>query len=402
MRVRRVLARALFAASVLVLLDVGISLLAIRDGMFLGRPIPPFGAITHPVQRSSLQALRDSVESREEPAGPTVFDPDLGWTNRPTPPDHPSRERINSLGARGTREYPLPRPPGSTRALCFGDSFTYSAEVADEEAWAAQLEALDPRVEVLNFGVPGYGTDQALLRYRGLPAELEADAVLVGFLLENIGRNVSRYRPVYNPWTPYVAAKPRFLLGPDGLELLPLPFRDRRSLLEAVEDGTVVSRLEEGDYWPRHRLPGLLRHSSLMRLAAAYFAYEMRRFERLYEEVEGEPFRTTLALFESFRREALARGSRRVAVLVFPREKDLRRLVDGGDRFWSTLLDALAARSIEFLDLAEALLGPYREGVRTGAVGIFLTGDRHLTAAGNRIVAEAVRGWLERDAPVGR
>ncbi|MCI0589491.1 MAG: hypothetical protein L0323_21970 [Planctomycetes bacterium] len=402
MRVPRVLARALIAASAVLLLDIALSLLAIRDGMFLGRPLPPFGAITHPVQRDSLAHLRNSLASAEEPTGPTVFDPDLGWTNRPTPAGDPSLERINSLGARGAREYPLARPAGTTRVMCFGDSFTYGAEVADAEAWTAQLESLDPRVEAPNFGVPGYGTDQALLRFRGLPSELEADAVLIGFLLENIGRNVARYRPIYNPWTPYVSAKPRLRLGPRGLELIPLPFRDRRSFLQALEDGSVVARLGEGEYWPRHELPGLLRHSSLARLAAGTFAYRMRHLPRLYEEVEGEPFRTTLAILETFHREALARGARRAAVLVFPRERDLRRLVDGGDHFWSTLLDALAARSIPFLDLTDDLLGPYREEVRIGSAGLFVAREAHLSAAGNRIVAEAVLRWLRRNPPGGR
>ena len=45
----------------------------------------------------------------------------------------------------------------------FGESFTYCEEVDVSDCWVAQLEHAWAGSEVLNFGVPGYGPDQAWL-----------------------------------------------------------------------------------------------------------------------------------------------------------------------------------------------------------------------------------------------
>jgi len=42
------------------------------------------------------------------------------------------------------------------RVAAYGDSETFGWAVALEETFERQMEAIDPRVEVLNFGVPGY------------------------------------------------------------------------------------------------------------------------------------------------------------------------------------------------------------------------------------------------------
>jgi hypothetical protein len=46
----------------------------------------------------------------------------------------------------------------------YGDSFTFSDEVSDAEAWP-NLLAEELRCEVRNYGVSGYGVDQAVLRF---------------------------------------------------------------------------------------------------------------------------------------------------------------------------------------------------------------------------------------------
>src|SRR5262249_16763091 len=45
-----------------------------------------------------------------------------------------------------------------------GDSITFGYGVRDGETFSAVLEALDPRLEVVDLGVQGYGTDQELLK----------------------------------------------------------------------------------------------------------------------------------------------------------------------------------------------------------------------------------------------
>ena len=52
------------------------------------------------------------------------------------------------------------------RLAVFGDSFTHCDEITYQNCWTSRLESLWPNTEVLNFGVPGFGPDQAWLRYQ--------------------------------------------------------------------------------------------------------------------------------------------------------------------------------------------------------------------------------------------
>ena len=149
----------------------------------------------------------------------------ISGTLATTGPDDKAREAINSIGSRADREYAETPPAGVLRLACFGDSFTHGSEVSTEDTWAYQLEQRDSRLEVLNFGVGGYGTDQALLRFRhaGLRG---AQVALIGLMPENIGRNVNRYRPLWYPATQGCVAKPRFVMTDRGLESVPSPLPD--------------------------------------------------------------------------------------------------------------------------------------------------------------------------------
>src|SRR5439155_12092273 len=80
------------------------------------------------------------------------------------------------------------------RIAAFGDSFTHCDGVANSFTWEYLLERLNPALEVLNFGVGGYGTDQALLRYELEGMAFHPHIAILGFLPENIHRVVSVFR----------------------------------------------------------------------------------------------------------------------------------------------------------------------------------------------------------------
>lgn len=383
-RYRRASLVAIATGLALLAADLALGRWAVRDGLLGDRPLPPFGALPHPRQRAWLAAQRATLD--QPPTGVGRFDPELGWRNEPGACEAGGRRCFDAIGARGRGERAPGPPPGVRRVACFGDSYTYGSDVDDGEDWPARLDALDPGLEVLNLGVGGYGTDQALLRFRREGPALGADVVLVGLLVENIGRNVNRYRPLYYPSTVACSAKPRFALNDDGeLELVPLPYATRRELLEAVSSGRVLDDLAEHEYWRGDRplVPG----STLARIAAAWSAYRRRQPEVLWSDPDGEPFRVTLAILENFEREARAAGASRVGVLVFPRARELADLARRGTPFWGTLLEALDARGVPWLDLAQALRA------RSGAAPPYTDGG-HLDPEGNRIVAEAVHAWL--------
>lgn len=86
---------------------------------------------------------------------------------------------------------PRPRRGNTFRVVCLGDSFTWGFGVPDDSTFAVQLEeALGARfpdldVQVINAGVPGYGTADQLHFLTSRADLLDPDLVIVQFLPEN-------------------------------------------------------------------------------------------------------------------------------------------------------------------------------------------------------------------------
>lgn len=383
---RRFLALAAAAALSLVALEVALRM-AFADGEFRGRSVPPLGALTNASQRAWIENEQRLATSGAEDPSVGAFDPELGWTVRANFRGPHGRSATSAWASRGARTYADEAPADSLRLVSFGDSFTWCDEVGDDQTWQVQLEREDARVEALNFGVPGYGTDQALLRFRR-QGRRAADIVLIGIMLENIGRNVNRYRPLWYPRSRAASAKPRFVLDGDALRLLPYPFETRTELCAAVLDGSVLERVREHEYWLDRPRAGVLGRLALGRLGLLVRSKLARQPARLWSEA-GEPRRVTLALLRQFHAEALASGASEALVLVFPREGDLEQLERDGAAYWQAAFDELRADGVQVLDLAEPLAA-----ARSARPGERLYGGGHLNAAGNAIVAQELYEWL--------
>ena len=379
----RVLKRAALVLVVLVVLDVLVGVAFLRDGDFRGRPAPPYDLTFSAAQARML-------DPDAEPSAYTRFDPDLGWSLKP----HGARElrRANAAGFRAQREYSLEPPDGVVRVAAFGDSFTHGGDVSNEATWTHLLESAGRAREVLNFGVSGYGTDQAFLRYRRDGARYRPHVVLIGFLMENLLRNVSVYRPAYFHRTHWAAVKPRFTLGADGsLVLVPSPARSRKQLADLVRSRRLLETLERTDFWVQ-RAPLAYDRSPLFWSSVARIAYSAhensgRELEPYYRDPDSEPFRVTAAILREFHKEARSDGAQRAVVLLFPTREILRSRLGGQRAFWQSLAQFLEREEIPFVDLTPPLLEAAR---RVGLDALF---ERwHYNKAGNAVVA----GELER------
>ena len=374
------------------LVELGLRVFVLPNEKIVWRPLPPFGRGESAAFDAWLARQEEELAAGEDSAagGLGQFDPVLGWTNRPGSASPDGALHFNALGLRGTREYAPETPAGVLRVVACGESFTLGDEVADGETWTARLEELLPGLEVLNLGVGGYGTDQALLRLRAMAGALgRVDAVLVGLMLENIGRNVNRYRPLWYPLS-MPGAKPRFVLAGEELELVAQPFATRAEFVAAVRSGEVLAPLADHEYWSETYVPDALTWSAAARLLAAKRAYADRDLRGLWSDEAGEPYRTTLALLEGFHDAAEELGTKHVLVLLFPTREDLATYAARGERYWGGLLADLERRGITALDLAEPLAIAARADHAPP-----LYRYSHLSPEGNTIVAREIQAWLE-------
>jgi len=82
-------------------------------------------------------------------------------------------------GLRRTRPQDTPPRPGARPLWIFGCSFTYGWSVDDAHAYPHRLQARRPDLDVVSFGVNGYGTLHSLLQLRTALAERRAAEVAV-------------------------------------------------------------------------------------------------------------------------------------------------------------------------------------------------------------------------------
>jgi lysophospholipase L1-like esterase len=134
---------------------------------------------------------------------------------------------VSSAGLR-EEEQPRDKPTGELRVAVLGDSMTEALQVPRHDTFVEVAERrlaacpdLPPgtrSVEVLNFGVSGYGTAQELLTLRHAALAWQPDAVVLAFYTGNDVRNNDREMEGDG-------RRPYFVLDADGEPVLDDSFR---------------------------------------------------------------------------------------------------------------------------------------------------------------------------------
>jgi hypothetical protein len=131
----------------------------------------------------------------------------------------------NSSGFNCAHELTLEKPPDKFRILVFGDSYTAGDGVSIGLRYSDLLEASLEHLEVLNFGLPGSGTDQQYLAFREFADGIDYDLMIISPMVENI-RRIGREYALTIQGTDGQAvkrAKPYFVLVDGRLELRHVP-----------------------------------------------------------------------------------------------------------------------------------------------------------------------------------
>tara|TARA_B100000745_G_scaffold280594_1_gene212815 strand:+ start:2353 stop:3594 length:1242 start_codon:yes stop_codon:yes gene_type:complete len=148
------------------------------------------------------------------------FDPELGWVRKPnTSHDETGKSgktnwTINQFCARTNPNF----DNLESNTSCYGDSFTFSRQVNDDETWVHYLSEFT-NSNVINFGVGNYGVDQALLRLKREFPKHPTKIVIMGVVPETICRIVSVWKHYYEYGNTF-GFKPRFILKNNSLNLI--------------------------------------------------------------------------------------------------------------------------------------------------------------------------------------
>jgi hypothetical protein len=344
------------------------------------------------------QPLLETTRAADAGGPLTRRDPELGWTLKSDvawPVGSAPWEDGLSTNAAGFRDAPHAeaKAPGAYRIAVLGDSFVFGSGVAQDAILTRRLAAhLGPGFEIVNLGVPGYGTDQELLTLRRWGRKLSPDLVLVGFFWNDVMENVSDRI--------YGLPKPRFTL--EGGRLVPHP-------PAGFSAPSTYARLD-ASLGSRSHLWSLLRNglSSAGRIVGS--SPEERPVSIDFslksppDSREAE-FALAFALLGAIRDEAAALGAPLGVFSVPP-----RFLVEGAvgarllkiyglpeDAFeedgFRRLREACEARGIPLVDLLPGFRREAAEGAR-----LFLPTGIHWSAAGHdaaaRDLAPAVRSGL--------
>jgi len=101
--------------------------------------------------------------------------------------------RIDADGFRADRDHPRVKPGGVRRIVALGDAFTLGAAVEREQTFSHVLESelrkAGLAVDVLNAGVPGFGTAEECLYLERALFDYAPDLVLVSFRAEDLEEN---------------------------------------------------------------------------------------------------------------------------------------------------------------------------------------------------------------------
>jgi hypothetical protein len=336
---------------------------ALEAGARWWLPAPARSALPHVgLGKEAQDRLRWLERRKDGGAGLGLMRPDpvLGWRPRPgvrlrqtEPGVYDVEVSTDGEGLRGARDISREPAPGVARVALFGCSQTFGTGVADDETYGAQLERMLPGVEVLNFGVGGYGTDQMLLYWESVGEAFRPDVVVLAFAFYHVERNVAAFR---------FFAKPRFELGAGGALALtgtPVPTPEVLATARGAP----------------HAIPFADR-SVLLRWG---WQRVLRGREVALYQADTEAWRVTQALITRFAESVRASGAHMLLVNL-----------DHGAGAIEEEVMALAVRlDVDFLDVGAVL-----QGVESHTTRLRLRGDPHFNADGHAVIAAALRDHL--------
>lgn len=314
-----------------------------------------------------------------------AYHPWRGWQNRPNArvdygePEFSIVVEHNSWGFRSPAVTPE-KPDDVFRVLALGDSMTYGIGVEQDQTFSAVLQSLDPRLEVINTGVNGYGTSQELLLLREDGLQFQPDLVLLAFFWNDVENSYTRDFPDFSLADgALVYPEPR----PEIANVAAEPPAPRKRLSRALRFSYAYRFLSDRIKVVRHMAKdalGVLEDEADLSAEERPAAWELefallREIDRLARENGA---RTLIAVIP----DQVQIEPDSPVVGFGPEDYDVQgRLREFGER-----------HGIAVLDLAPALHAAYQQAGEP----IYYKYDRHLKPPGQAVVARAIYAEIQR------
>lgn len=331
---------------------------------------------------------------------PALYEPDDQVVFRMQPNHHSIFSNFEfdvpvSTNSMGFREKETStKPPNTLRILGFGDSFTFGNGVTQEQTFLKQIERCLPSLdglttEVLNWGVPAYSLIQEyrLLETRG--TELQPDIVIVGFF---VGNDFVDSRDLYDSaGTPTIRVAEGELHSNKTADV-------ERNIVRAVTQPfrNYLSTRSHLYVFLRNRSSELLSKFSLHAMNSPPEFCEAEFSPRMNESWKG-----IQAIFSNFSGD-VRQHHQRLIVLILPTiyqvyETSWNQYIEALqldpkrydlDKPQRILREFLSQQNIEYVDVLPTLRS------QTQGRPLFFPVDKHLTADGHRVVAQALCKYL--------
>lgn len=310
-------------------------------------------------------------------------DPDVGYTFIPNLKVRVPHESGGYLVATNSLGFRSGEPGGEgRRVLVFGDSFTAGDGVSNPKRWTDLLAGQLNGVEVLNFGLPGTGTDQHYIAWGKYARDLRADLLVVAVLVENVRRITSAYRPVETPEGVQFRAKPYFELADGRLE--------RRH--DPVPEALVPAAALEGATDTGGRYPWLRR--MVNRMGLRDLVQSMTAYQPVpdYDDPGSPGWQLMRAILTAWHAEVCCP----MVIVPLPLYQHVEETADAG-AYQQRFAELGADLGVTILDPLPAL----RAHDRTARRGFRFAKDVHLSPAGHAALAAALAPGIATalDAP---
>lgn len=363
---------------------LGVNLGLTLGGLLMGVVIGEIGLRVARVE--GYPKIGDVVDS-----APTRFhtaDRDLGWKLKPGVSGEWNGEgasfvQVNNDGLRD-REHTKTKPPNTLRVAVLGDSFTEAIHVPIEQTFWSKLErklgncdAVKGRkkVEVINFGVQGYGTAQQLMMLRKKVWDYSPDIVVLAFFIGNDVINNS-------PQLEYDHYRPFFVYDASGKLVPDMSFRNLPPIARNERAVSFVDRMPSF-LVNNSRILQVIKKVDLDRkkrqLSGDFTALSSKNFNPPQDAVWKDAWRVTEGLIVTMRNEVVQKKADFLVVTIgdpmqvlgdVKARKDLMTKYNIQDLYYpDRRLEKLGAREgFRVLNLAEQFKG-YTEKYQVCAHG---------------------------------